>query len=116
MLAWHANVTRLPLNEDCWIGTKTGLNPTYSGVNHQNAMKTFVNLANASGFIAEVDLHFGSGTASLAKTGEMGFQGSCASAKINQLKTPQFGYWAWSWNPLGCTSGPSLIKHPDHPS
>ena len=57
MLAWHANVIRLPLNEDCWIGTKAGLNPTYSGVNYQNAIKTFVNLANASGFIVEVDSH-----------------------------------------------------------
>jgi hypothetical protein len=259
MLAWHANVIRLPLNEDCWIGTKAGLNATYSGVNYQNAMKTFVNLANASGFIVEVDLHFGSGTASLAKTDaypgldvtyaptfwqsvantfktnasvifnlinepyitswpcyrdggcttptvkkvgtwtvvgtqsivntirgtgatnpiivagldysnqlnnwltymptdslhkiiagvhvyfdgldcenatcwtnvfapiqaaghpvivdEMGFQGSCTSTKINQLmnwadaQTPQIGYWAWSWNPFGCTSGPSLIKN-----
>jgi endoglucanase len=259
MLAWHANVIRLPLNEDCWIGTKSGLNGAYSGTNYQTAMKNFVTLANASGLIVEVDLHCGSGTSSLGicdsypgldvtyapafwtsvantfknnasvifnlinepyitswpcyrdggcttptvkKVGtwtvvgtqsivnsiratgaanpiivagldysnqlnnwltympmdpqgkiiagvhvyfdgldcenaacwssvftpiqaaghpvivdEMGFQGSCTSAKITTLmnwadaQTPEIGYWAWSWNPFGCTSGPSLIKN-----
>ncbi len=259
ILAWHANVIRLPLNEDCWVGTKAGLNPAYSGINYQTAMSQFVTLANESGFIVEVDLHFGSGTSTLAKndsypgldvtyaptfwqsvaaafksnhsvifnlinepyitswscylnggcttpkvknvgtwtvigtqsivntirgTGatnpiiiagvnysndlsewlsyvpsdtahaivagahvyfdgltcensscwtsqyapieaagypfvvdEMGYQASCTDSKINQLmnwadaQSPQIGYWAWSWNPFGCTSGPSLIKN-----
>jgi endoglucanase len=43
--------------------------------------------------------------------------GSCTSAKITTLmnwadaQTPEIGYWAWSGNPFGCTSGPSLIKN-----
>ncbi|MBV8531997.1 MAG: cellulase family glycosylhydrolase [Candidatus Eremiobacteraeota bacterium] len=39
----------------------------------------------------------------------------CAHAKIDRLMTwadarhPQIGYWAWSWNPFGCSKQPSLI-------
>jgi endoglucanase len=39
----------------------------------------------------------------------------CAHAKIDRLmawadgRSPQIGYWAWSWNPFSCARGPSLI-------
>jgi len=64
MLTWHANVVRLPLNEDCWLGIN-GAPPAYSGANYINAMATFVNLANTSGLIVEVDLHWGAGGSGL---------------------------------------------------
>ncbi|HXW89228.1 MAG TPA: glycoside hydrolase family 5 protein [Terriglobales bacterium] len=60
MLTWHANVVRLPLNEDCWLGIN-GAPEKYSGSNYIKAMTTFVDLANASGLIVEVDLHWGAG-------------------------------------------------------
>jgi len=60
MLTWHANVMRLPLNEDCWLGIN-GLPAASSGAPYQTAMGSFVNLAVASGLIVEVDLHFGGG-------------------------------------------------------
>jgi endoglucanase len=60
MLSWHANVVRLPLNEDCWLGIN-GAPQKYSGSNYVHAMARFVTLANASGLIVEVDLHWGAG-------------------------------------------------------
>jgi hypothetical protein len=60
MLTWHANVMRLPLNEDCWLGIN-GLPAASSGAHYQAAMRSFVNLAIASGLIVEVDLHYGAG-------------------------------------------------------
>ena len=60
MLTWHANVMRLPLNEDCWLAIN-GMPAATSGANYQAAMGAFVNLAVASGLIVEVDLHFGAG-------------------------------------------------------
>src|SRR6266581_2449327 len=63
---WHANVIRLPLNEICWLGIN-GAPPATSGPNYQNAMGTFVNLATASGMVAEVDLHFGTGNNGIPK-------------------------------------------------
>ena len=60
MLTWHANVMRLPLNEDCWLAIN-GMPAATSGANYQTAMGAFVNLAVASGLIVEVNLHFGAG-------------------------------------------------------
>ena len=60
MLAWHANVIRLPLNEDCWLGIN-GAPAKYSGVNYVHAISTFIRLANKSGLVVEVDLHYGAG-------------------------------------------------------
>ena len=60
MLTWHANVMRLPLNEDCWLAIN-GVPAATSGANYQAAMGAFVNRAVASGLIVEVDLHYGAG-------------------------------------------------------
>jgi endoglucanase len=60
MLSWHANVVRVPLNEECWLGIN-GAPPRYSGERYANAIASFVRMANASGLIVEVDLHWGAG-------------------------------------------------------
>jgi hypothetical protein len=60
MLAWHANVVRLPLNEDCWLAIN-GVPAATSGANYIGPINSFVNLANASGLIVEADLHWGAG-------------------------------------------------------
>jgi endoglucanase len=60
MLTWHANVIRLPLNEDCWLGIN-GAPEKFSGANYIHAISAFVQLANKSGLVMEVDLHFGAG-------------------------------------------------------
>jgi endoglucanase len=60
MLTWHANVVRVPLNEDCWLGIN-GAPAKHSGANYIRAISAFVRLANASGLIVEVDLHYGAG-------------------------------------------------------
>jgi len=64
MLTWHANVVRIPLDEECWLGIN-GAPKRYSGANYARAIAHFVNLANASGLIAEVDLHWGAGGSGL---------------------------------------------------
>ena len=50
MLAWHANVVRLPLNEDCWLAIN-GVPAATSGANYIGPINSFANLANASGLI-----------------------------------------------------------------
>lgn len=63
MLAWHVNVVRLPLNEDCWLDVPSSSPPpaATSGANYVNAIASFIQVANASGLIAEVDLHVEAG-------------------------------------------------------
>jgi endoglucanase len=66
MLTWHSNVVRIPLDEECWLGIN-GAPKRYSGARYARAIANFVDLANASGLIAEVDLHFGAGGSGLPK-------------------------------------------------
>jgi endoglucanase len=55
MLADNINVVRLPLTEDCWLGIN---GVAYGGANYQNAIKNYVNLLNANGIYAILDLHW----------------------------------------------------------
>ena len=57
MAAWHANVVRIPLNEDCWLGIN-GINPLYAGQNYQRAIAKEVNLAHQAGLYVILDLHW----------------------------------------------------------
>jgi hypothetical protein len=58
MAAWHVNVVRVPLNEDCWLGIN-GVNPAYAGANYQNAIIGYVNLLHQYGMYAELSLMWG---------------------------------------------------------
>jgi aryl-phospho-beta-D-glucosidase BglC (GH1 family) len=60
MAAWHINMVRIPMNEDCWLGIN-GVNPTWSGANYQNAVANFVSLLNKYGIYADLDLACGWG-------------------------------------------------------
>jgi endoglucanase len=63
MLAWHANVVRIPLNEDCWLDVPASNPPpaATSGANYVGPIRTFVDLATSSGLIVELNLHSGNG-------------------------------------------------------
>ena len=55
--AWHVNAVRIPLNEDCWLNIN-GVNSAYGGSNYQTAIVNYVNLLNAAGMVAILDLHW----------------------------------------------------------
>jgi endoglucanase len=55
--SWRANVVRLPLNEQCWLGIN-GINPAYSGANYRTAIAGYVDLLNRSGLYVILDLHW----------------------------------------------------------
>ncbi len=59
---WHANVVRIPLNEDCWLGEPTsGQSTMVYGSNYITPIVNFVNAANAAGLVVEVNLQVGAG-------------------------------------------------------
>lgn len=70
ILAWHANIVRVPLNEDCWLDVPASNPPpaATSGANYIRPIRAFVDLATASGLIVELNLHSGNGPY-LVKTG-----------------------------------------------
>ncbi|HUB09062.1 MAG TPA: cellulase family glycosylhydrolase [Myxococcales bacterium] len=57
MLAWHINAVRVPLNEDCWLGLN-GLPDGDTAADYQAAIVAWVNLLEANGLVAIVDLHW----------------------------------------------------------
>lgn len=56
--AWHANVVRIPLNEDCWLGINLGAGNPDQGAPYRNAILRFVSRLNAAGLYAILDLHW----------------------------------------------------------
>src|SRR5438270_1182989 len=57
MAAWHINVVRIPLNEDCWLNIN-GVNPAYAGATYQSAIQAYVNLLHQRGLYAILELHW----------------------------------------------------------
>ena len=61
MKSWtHVTAVRIPLNEACW-NAESYVNPTYAGASYIAAVKNFVNLLNANGIVAILDLHWTDG-------------------------------------------------------
>ncbi|MEU1495816.1 cellulase family glycosylhydrolase [Streptomyces sp. NPDC005776] len=58
MKAWKINTVRIPLNEECWLGTGN-LPPTApSAAAYQQAVKTYADLLVANGINVILDLHW----------------------------------------------------------
>jgi endoglucanase len=57
MAAWHINVVRIPLNEDCWLGID-GAPEAYSGGAYRQAIHEFVEALHGAGIYAILDLQW----------------------------------------------------------
>src|SRR5437899_7492268 len=55
--SWHANVVRVPLNEDCWLGIN-GAPAAFSGAAYRDAIVAYVGRLHDAGLYAIVDLHW----------------------------------------------------------
>jgi uncharacterized protein YbdZ (MbtH family) len=55
----------VPLNEDCWLGIN-GVSPSFSGTNYRDAIRNYVQLLNAAGMVAILDLHWNAAGSTLA--------------------------------------------------
>ncbi len=55
--AWGANVVRIPLNEDCWLGLN-GVNATYGGAAYRKAIVSYVHVLHEAGLYVILDLHW----------------------------------------------------------
>jgi endoglucanase len=101
ILAWHANVVRIPLNEDCWLAKPTAA--PVSGSSYITPIKNFISVANASGLIVEVDLHVGCGSQLC----------NANSANIDSFPAMDTNYSLQFWQSVSQTAGignnPSVI-------
>ncbi|HEY5231574.1 MAG TPA: cellulase family glycosylhydrolase [Galbitalea sp.] len=56
MATWGINAVRIPLNENCWLGSDSKDWGTAAG--YQAAVNAWVNILNAHGIVAILDLHW----------------------------------------------------------
>jgi endoglucanase len=56
MQSWHINTVRIPLNENCWLGSDSSDWGTAAG--YQAAVLAWVNILNAHGIVVILDLHW----------------------------------------------------------
>jgi hypothetical protein len=77
MKTWtHITAVRVPVNEACW-NAESYVNATYAGANYINAVKTYVNLLNANGMVAILDLHWTDGLYTGTSSGCSSAQATC---------------------------------------
>jgi endoglucanase len=90
MKTWNIHSVRIPLNEDCWLGTFG----TPSGATYQQAVKAFVDLLVANGINPILDLHWTHG----AYTGPAS---ACADANATcQKPMPDAQFTPTFWSQL----------------
>jgi endoglucanase len=65
MKTWNIHVVRIPINEQCWLGT----NGSPSGATYQQNIKDYVNLLVSNGINPIIDLHWTYGSVNLAGNG-----------------------------------------------
>jgi len=58
MLTWGVTIVRIPLNEDCWLGINGQPSDGTTAAQYRLDAVNYVNLLNANGIIAILDLHW----------------------------------------------------------
>ena len=58
MLTWGITIVRIPLNEDCWLGINGQPSDGTTAAQYRQDVMNYVNLLNANGIIAILDLHW----------------------------------------------------------
>ena len=77
MKSWGpVNAVRVPLNEACWNG-ESYVNAAYAGSTYQQAIANYVNLLNANGIVAILDLHWTDGLYTGNSSGCSSAQATC---------------------------------------
>jgi len=86
MKAWNIRAVRIPLNEDCWLGTFG----TPSGATYQQAVKDYVNLLVANGINPILDMHWNHGVYTGTSTACADATATCQKAMPDMQYAPQF--------------------------
>jgi hypothetical protein len=87
MKTWNIHVVRIPLNEQCWLGT----NGSPGGTTYQQNVQAYVNLLVASGLNVILDLHWSYGSYSGAGNGNCtDVNATCQKPMPDAQYAPQF--------------------------
>ena len=86
MKAWNIHAVRIPLNEDCWLGTFG----TPSGAEYQTAVKDYVTLLVANGINPILDLHWNHGVYTGTSTACADVNATCQKPMPDAEYAPAF--------------------------
>jgi endoglucanase len=90
MKAWNVHMVRLPLNEQCWLGSSAVPPMGTSGAAYQQAVKDYVNLLVASGITVVLDLHWSFGQYGGPGAGCSDVNATCQKPMPDAQLTPTF--------------------------
>ncbi|GAA1917013.1 hypothetical protein GCM10009837_47590 [Streptomyces durmitorensis] len=86
---WKANTVRIPLNEECWLGTDN-IDPRYAGANYTSAIEELARRVQDHGMTPIVELHWSHGQYTGNSAGCPDVHASCQKPMPNARYTPAF--------------------------
>jgi endoglucanase len=86
MKTWNIRAVRIPLNEDCWLGTFG----TPSGSEYQQSVKSYVNLLVANGINPILDMHWNHGVYTGTSTACADATATCQKPMPDMQYAPKF--------------------------
>jgi endoglucanase len=89
MRAWKVRVVRVPLNEECWLGT-SDVPAEYGGTAYQDAVKAYVNLLVANGINPIVEMHWNYGLYTGTSSGCSDVKATCQKPMPDAQYAPSF--------------------------
>ncbi|MGI5243733.1 cellulase family glycosylhydrolase [Dactylosporangium sp. CA-139066] len=89
MRTWKIRTVRVPLNEECWLGT-ADVQAAYGGTNYQNAVKTYVNLLVSNGITPIVEMHWNYGQYTGPSAGCSDVKATCQKPMPDAQYAPSF--------------------------
>jgi endoglucanase len=89
MRSWKVRTVRVPLNEECWLGT-ADVKPEYGGATYQSAVKSYVNLLVSKGITPIVEMHWNYGQYTGPSAGCSDVKATCQKPMPDAQYAPQF--------------------------
>ena len=88
--SWKVRTVRVPLNEECWLGTADVPAGGYSGAQYQQAVKDYVALLLANGITPLLELHWTYGLYTGPSSGCADVKATCQKPMPDAQYAPQF--------------------------
>jgi endoglucanase len=89
MRTWKVRVVRVPLNEECWLGT-ADVPAAYGGAAYQNQVKAYVNLLVQNGITPIVEMHWNYGLYTGNSAGCSDVKATCQKPMPDAQYAPSF--------------------------
>ncbi|MEU6958844.1 glycoside hydrolase family 5 protein [Streptomyces chrestomyceticus] len=86
---WGANTVRIPLNEECWLGT-SNIDPRYAGAAYTSAVRDYVRRLTAHGLTPVLELHWSHGRYTGPSAGCADEHASCQKPMPDRRHSPAF--------------------------